>query len=244
MTDSSPASGRKKRGVGAMKEKYEARIAELQEQLARSEMRDATGPMPAPAPVAEGTYDPSRDPLAWISKENDVWEVPLVGRVHSVRGRRSYDDKRGRQDKTFLSAERTNEWISCPFDFSSKNPQEDRELKWQNRKWWHFTVTREFAESVYSGFDPLHTEAIVDPADFDEVDDFGRPKGRRSPCSDDPLREYVRWVLQTNPNTMFICVDGSNLSSKGWVRPEKPNPYGAGVHVDKGPTSPRMAAGS
>ena len=190
-----------------------------------------------PATVAEPTpnistaYDASVDPLSWITEE--VYEVHIVGRIYGVRGRRSVTDLRGTQEKTMLSADRTAPWVSCPFDYSHPDPDYQRQLEILNKMWWIFTLGREFAEEVYSGYDPIPERAVIAVENYQGRDRKGRVLGPKTPASSDPLREYTRWVLQTNPKTMWLNDDAGHYVKNGFITKGFPNPYGHGVQVDE-----------
>lgn len=244
-----PVSGeikKKRGGIGAVLDRKDEEIAHLKAELEKERAERAspvnvftTGstepttvieaaitPSAPPSPAPEG-YDITRDPLGWITDETDT--VYLIGRVSHILMWRGYDDKLGKQDKKYLMFNRDVQWVSNPFKPRTfRSRAEEDNYAADNFQWHLFEIHQEKAVEAYAGRDPIPKRAIVYVEDYEGLDMSGRPKGKRTPCSDVPMREFVRHALITNPSNLWLWTDWHEYR-KGCLNLNRPNPYGKGI---------------
>lgn len=232
MSDGEKKSGSKKRGIAAMKEKYEDRIAELEAELAAkgTAMGPSTGRAAAAVHAMEATfpksgYAPTTDPLAWIDESVD--SVYLVGdnlyltgsTVNVPRGAKPEDvveDVKAYADK---------DWVNCPFRVVGRSQEETNNLRIMRAKYHHHRVDRFYADRVFaSKWGPMPKKSCVRPEDFHGYDHQRQPHGQKTACSTDTLRELVRYYCQRYAGHIWI----DYTYHRGQIDFGMPNPYGKG----------------
>ena len=213
-------------------QKYKDRIEELEAALERATTTPAATTSAPDVAIAEmapptitGGYDPTTDPLAFI--DSDVDEVYLVGKAFTLPGwtqRRHRGLEIGKDVADMIKAIGQRKWVKNPFHYTGTY-QQVKDLRTMTARHWYFVIDRSMVDYVY-GFEknPMPTKAIVETAGYLGVNPTtGQPSGAKTPCSDDSLREFIRYQLQLNPGSLWI--DKAYFMDEDRLDTKRPNPY-------------------
>lgn len=241
-----PQAKRKVNSFGLQLAKRDARIAELERQLAEGRAgvaAPAAAPAERPPPAPPAAQPKDADPLAWITEDTE--EVFLVGRDSALLGH-MFPTPPGLKREDYrepLAAYGSMPWSTCPFSHKGRNDEETRNLRIMNSAYWHYRVDRFWASGFFAGkYAEMPRTAIIDPAAFSGADRLtGVLRGGKAKASGIALRELVRWWLQKYAGNLWL---DAGRNPKGAVDWKNPNPYGRGSdgHWDRVAGNPVVTA--
>lgn len=188
-------------------------------------------------------YHEELDPLRIVRGDED--EISFVSRASAVlrtpSGENAALHKIGANawKKDYLFAIGTRLWRSNPFDYGGATDEEKRANRKANEYWHRLVVTQEDARMAFPDGHPKRDfrgpgdaampcapgRAIVYPGLFRGISRRGQLLGRKTRCSDVPLREFVRITLQYGCSAVYFDTDSPPWETHPLVDRSLPNPY-------------------